>query len=509
MDSQNNLMGIDSEIPYESQEVSLGRRIRRGGVWVFSGRIIRRVLGLLRTIILARLLSPNDFGLFGIALLTMSILDTFSQTGFRQALIQKKGDTRSYLDTAWTIGIIRAIAIAAIIFCAAPLVAAFFNTPPAGAVLRVIGLAIIVQSLCNITVVCFEKELEFHKYFAYQIAGTVVDLGVSVTAALIFCSVWAIIAGCLAGNIAMCVASYVIDPYRPRLRLDVAKAKELFGFGKWILGSSVLIFLLTQGDDIFVGKLLGATMLGFYQMAYRISNLPATEYSHLIATVMFPAYSKFRDNMPKLRKAYLGVLQLTSYLSVPIAGLIFVLSPDFTRIFLGEKWTPMVPAMMVLALYGMLRAIGATTGVVFMAVGRPKIRTKIATGQLILLAVLIYPLTARWGITGTSVAVTAYALIFNFVAVHRVLTIIGSGPREALKAIVLPAAATLLMVMTMCAIKKFALSAVGPATFVLLAAAGMGVYAAITLLFDVLFGYGSMRLMREQIVAYRNRGGGR
>jgi len=161
-----------------------------------------------------------------------------------------------------------------------------------------------------------------------------------------------------------------------------------------------------------VGKLLGATALGFYQMAYRISNMPATEITHVISQVTFPTYSKLQDNIPKLREAYLKVLQFTAFLSFPIAGLIFVLAPDFTKIFLGEKWMPMVPAMQVLCVFGATRSVAASVGPVLYATGNPKIETKIVTVQLLLLAILLYPLSAKYGIKGTAWAI----VIPNFVS---------------------------------------------------------------------------------------------
>jgi O-antigen/teichoic acid export membrane protein len=208
------------------------------------------------------------------------------------------------------------------------------------------------------------------------------------------------------------ILSYVLHPFRPNLKFDLDKAKELFRFGKWMLGSSILIFLLTQGDDIYVGKLLGVTALGFYAMAYRLSNLPATEISHVISQVTFPAYSKLQDNIPKLRESYLKVLQVTVFLSFPIAGLIFILAPEFTRIFLGEKWIPMVPAMQALAFFGITRAINATTGPVFQGIGKPKINTVGSMFQLVVFIAIIFPLTHRWGILGTSIAVIIPNILF-------------------------------------------------------------------------------------------------
>ena len=143
----------------------------------------------------------------------------------------------------------------------APFVASFFYAPEAKPIIQDIGFSVLLQAFTNIGVIYFQKELEFNKEFIYQFAGTLADFIVAVSAVLILKNVWALVFGMLAGNAVRCIVSYLIHPYRPRLSSDLAKAKELFGFGKWVLGSSILIFLITQGDDIFVGKLLGATAL--------------------------------------------------------------------------------------------------------------------------------------------------------------------------------------------------------------------------------------------------------
>jgi len=477
---------------------TLSQRVVKGGIWVFFLKIVNRGVSLIRLIILARILSPADFGLLGIALLTMSTLETFSQTGFQQALIQKKKDITSYLDASWTALILRGFILFVILYFLAPYAAIFFDVPEAKLIIQVIGFSMLFGAFTNIGVIYFRKELEFNKEFVYQFTGTLADFIVAISAVFILRNVWALVLGTLAGNIVRCLMSYLIHPYRPRLNFDLEKIKELFGFGKWILGSSILVFLLTQGDDIFVGKLLGTTALGFYQMAYKISNMPATEYSHLIATVTFPAYSKLQDNIPKLRDAYLKVLQLTAFLSIPIAGGIFILAPDFTKIFLGIKWMPMVPAMQVLALFGMLRAIGATTGVMFMAVGKPEISTKIKCAQLILLATLIYPFTMRWGILGSSMAVTIYALVFNFVAVYKVLSMIKSGYKKPTRLITYPLISTVIMILTIIILKIYIINNINFLDFLLLIVVGIFTYLLIAYLFDSFLDYKSKKLIQEQ-----------
>ena len=425
----------------------------RGGFWVFSLRLIQQSFNLARLIILARILAPHDFGLLGIALLTMATLETFSQTGFQQALIQKKKDIKSYLDSAWTVSIIRGIILFLILYLIAPYAAIFFEVPEAKLIIQVIGLSILLKAFTNIGVIYFQKELEFNKQFIYQLSGTLVDFIVAVSAALMLQNVWALVYGVLAGNLVRFIMSYLVHPYRPHLSLDMEKIKELFGFGKWIMGSSILIFLITQGDDIFVGKLLGVTALGFYQMAYKISNLPATEITHVISQVTFPAYSKLQDNIQKLREAYLKTLQLTAFLSFPIAGLIFVLAPDFTTIFLGEKWMPMVPAMQVLVIAGLLRSIMATTGPIFNSVGKPKIGTKWQIIRLFVLVSLIYIFTIKLGILGTSIAVFLSNFISTIGFCREVITITKCKLKDFIKMIFFPLINGVIIIITVNSLK--------------------------------------------------------
>jgi len=481
----------------------LSHRVVKGGFWVFSLRFIQQLFYLARLIILARLLAPHDFGLMGIAMLTMMTLETFSQTGFQAALIQKKENIEAYLNSAWTVIIIRGFILFTILYFIAPYAATFFDVPEAKLIIQVIGLSILFQAFTNIGVIYFQKELEFNKQFIFQLAGTLSDFTVAVSVALILRNVWALVFGVLAGNIVRFIASYFIHPYRPRLSSDLGKAKELFGFGKWVLGSSILIFLLTQGDDAFVGKFLGATMLGFYQMAYRISNMPATEITHVISQVTFPAYSKLQDNIPKLREAYLKVLQLTAFISFPIGGLIFVLAPDFTRIFLGEKWMPMVPAMQALAFWGLIRSIGATTGPLFQAVGRPDLGTKLQVVKLILLAALIYPLTVQWGILGTSLAVVLNALVANPIADYLAIKTVKCKILEFGKMLFVPTLAVSIMLSVLSLLKYIIFGEIGFLAFFILIVVSAIVYLGVIQIIDLFNGYGIKTTIRNQLTSFQ------
>lgn len=483
---------------------SLSKKVVKGGMWVFALRGTERLFNFVRLIIIARILSPNDFGLMGIALLTMATLETFTRTGFQSALIQKKEDIIPYLDAAWTVAILRGIALFSILYFVAPYAAIFFKSPKALSIIRVIGFSFLLQAFTNIGVVYFQKELEFNKQFIYQFTGTIADFVVAVSAAVILRNVWALVYGLLAGNTARLIISYFIHPYKPHLSSDLGKVKELWGFGKWLLGSSILIFLITQGDDIFVGKLLGVTALGFYQLAYRISNMPATEITHVISQVTFPAYSKLQDSIPKLRESYLKVLQVTAFLSFPIAGLIFVLAPDFTKIFLGEKWMPMVPAMQVLAVWGAIRSIGATTGSVFVSVGKPKILTKFQFGHLTMLAILIYPLSIQYGIFGTSLAIILATLIPVSWAFYSVVKLIKCKIGDFCKITALPLINTVIMISVIFILKTHWGNTVEMLEIFLFILFGVVSYLGVTYLFDKFFSYRMQNIIKNSLLKLQN-----
>lgn len=338
-------------------------------------------------------------------MIMMATLETFSQTGFQQALIQKKDNVESYLNSVWTVLILRGLLLFAILYFIAPFAAIFFKVPQAKPIIQVIGFSILFQAFANIGVIYFQKELEFNKQFIYQLSGTLADFIVAISAAFILRSIWALVFGVLAGELVRCIVSYRIHPYRPHLNPDLKKAKELFGFGKWILGSSILIFIGAYLDNISVGRLLGATALGFYQMAYRISNMPATEITYVIANVAFPVYSKIKEDRLRLQQAYFRTMRLTVAISIPIAIVIVSLATDFTRIFLGEKWMPMVPVMQLLAVAGLIKSIISTGSPLFIGSGYPNFEFYMQLIRGLIIIIAIYPLTVFMGISGAALCV--------------------------------------------------------------------------------------------------------
>lgn len=486
---------IESTELNESESIS--KRVARGGFWILALRFTNRGLGFVRTIILARLLAPSDFGLLGLAMLAITTLETFSETGFNAAIIQKKEEAESYLDTAWTVSAVRGILLFIILYILAPAISKFFNSPNSVMVIRIIAVSTLLSGFNNIAILLFQKELKFKTIFLYEFSASFIDLIVSIPLAFLLKSVWALVWGGMAAQIVKLILSYLLHSYRPKILFEREKFSELFSFGKWIFISSIMIFFSTKGDDIIVGKILGVAALGLYQMAFTLSNLPATEISQMISRVTFPAYSKIQDNRSKLRVAYLRVLKLTAFISIPMVGCIFVMAPEFTVLFLGVKWISAVPAMKILALSGLIRAIISTMSPIFASIRRPEINTKCQVVRLAFLAISIYPLATSWGILGAAYSVLisglSAAVLFSF----QLIKIAGIPLKEFISTLMIPTINTLIMLLFISFFKthiqivtvwQFAFGIlVGTAIYILVA----GVF------FDKYFNYGMYRLIKE------------
>jgi len=425
---------------------TLTRLVVHGTGWVAAGKILGRGLQFVKLIILARLLLPGDFGLFGVVALTIAIIETFTKTGFDKALIQRKGNTKEYLDTAWTLQLVRGLVLSLLIFFLAPLVGRFFVEPKVVSLLRVMALTVVLNGAVNIGMVYFTKELEFSRLFLYNILSSLVSFTVGVILAYQLRSVWALVWSALADSVAKCLLSYLLHGYRPALRFKAREGRELYRFGRWIFLSGIGSFLLVQGDDLFVSKVLGLTALGLYQLAYRVSNIAATEISHTIGAVIFPAYCKLGDDTERLASAYMRTLKLLLFATIPMSCGIILFIRGFTETILGEKWMGIVVPAQILAIWGFRRSYSITVSNLFVSLGRPRVPAFFLWGKLILLAAIIYPFSSEWGITGTAAALIAASVPVDVVATAKLARTLGISWKEFLRPWITPVLSSILAI---------------------------------------------------------------
>lgn len=490
--------------PPQKTSPDLYKKAVKGGFWVIAIRVLAQLLSIARLLLFMRILKVDGMGLLAVALLLIDALNTFSNTGFNAALIQKKEDSQSYLSTAWTLGIIRGVLIYAILYFAAPIFLSFMTIPQAElsltvSVIRALGLSVLISSFTNIAVVYFRKDLQFHKQFIFQTVPTLISITVSVILVLIYKNVWALVIGRLSAQVFSLVISYVMHSFRPKFSFELKKAAHLWRFGKWIFISTIIGFLLTEGDDFFVLAYMDAAALAVYRFAYKFSNIPATEITQVISQVSFPAYSKLQNDIPRLRDAFIKILKLSTCLAVPVAGLIFILTPEFVLLFPKEDWLAMIPVMQILAFFGLSRAIKSGIGTVYYAMGEPDIGTKQGIIKVIILALLIYPLTKTWGISGTAIAVLIVTISTIPLDIYYLNKLLQCRPRQLFTATAIPFASGIIMVLVVSLLKTFVFVDIGYVNFFLLGLIGTIVYLAVIYAFDASFNYGITAIVKEQL----------
>jgi len=414
----------------------LQERVLRSGVWLVAGDAAARAAGMLKVAILGRLLSPSDFGLMGVAVVLLGWLDYFTQTGITAALIQWPGTIGAYLDVAWTIQVLRGVGLAAIIAAVAPLWARFFDAPGAADVIRLAALVPLLRAFVNPAVVYLRKEVDFRREVLWRLSGVTAGLVVAIPAALAWRNVWALVSSVVAAQAVETACSYLIEPYRPRLRPDPAQMRELFRLGRWFFWANVVSFVGLQLDSLGVGKILGATALGFYQMAHQLAFLPASQLGTHVQGVIFPAFSKLAAEVD-LRRALFRTLTLVASAVIPVAFFMTLFADPVVVLVLSQKWRPIAPVVKALAWAGAAAALTKVTGPLLQAAGRPELQVRASVQETLVLAVLLYPLTRVFGISGAALAVliaSLWLLAVQGVLVARLFGPIGRDVLRVMKA---------------------------------------------------------------------------
>lgn len=389
--------------------MKLGRRLAKGAVWTVTVRFALRFIGLISTVILARLLTPADFGIVALAATVTAALQMWTAFGFELVLIREENPTPERYSAVWTLSVLRGLLIAAATLAIAPWASDFLNEPRLAQVFPVIALAPLIQGFHNVGIVDFRKHLEFDREFHYLVTARVLEFVVTLALALWWRSYWALIAGMVMSQVFKLVLSYTMHPFRPRPTL--AGVRSIISFSSWLLMNGILQFIINKSDKLFVARLVGTAEVGLYSIAYEVSNLATSELIMPIRRVMLPGFSKVLGDRKALRRLYLDAFGLMILLGAPIAAWIAAVAEPLVAVVLGDQWGAVVPLLQILAVCGVIRVIGANSAPLFVAIGKPYITTVRLVITAAVAVPLLYYLTAAHGAFGTALAVTATAVL--------------------------------------------------------------------------------------------------
>jgi PST family polysaccharide transporter len=418
---------------------TLRRRAVAGVFWVTLARMASRSLSFLSTgLILPLLLTPDDFGLVWAADLAINALLLFEELGLGAALIYRKDRVEEAADTAFVVVLAGSLLFYAGALMGAPYIAGVFTKDPfmlprVIPVLRTLSLTLVISAVAHVPHALLSKELDFKRKIVPQFLGGLTGACVSIALALSGAGVKAIVIGRITHSVISATAVWFVVDWRPTLQFSTELAKEMLNYAKHILGSQILVFLITNIDDAFVSRIWGARPLGNYGFAYKLSNTPATEISRLISQVMFPTLSKVGEQMERMKSIYLRTTRYVSMLSIPLSLGIIAFAEPFILSAYGRTWAAAILPVQLLGVYGMLRSIAVNMGSIFKAGGKPKWLMGIATWRLVTMAALLYPVTVRWGIEGVSGLSAAVSIVDFGISMYLVNKIIGASVGDYVK----------------------------------------------------------------------------
>lgn len=380
----------------------------RGAAWMVLFRLFDRSIGVVSTMLLARLLVPADFGLVAMAMSIIAMIELASAFSFEVALIQKRDSQREHFDTAWTLNIILAVGCAAVTAALAYPAASFYSDPRLAHIMLAIAAAWMITGFENVGIVNFRRRMDFASEFRFMAAKRVIAFVVTLAAALAFRSYWALVIGSATGRITGVVLSYLMESFRPRFSL--ACTRELFSFSGWLLVNNVAGVVLTRLPHFVVGRVFGAQTLGSYTIGSEIAQLAHTELVQPVNRAMFPGYAKLVNEPDAFRRVCTEATAALLLLVLPVSVGIAVMADPMVRVLLGPQWSEAVPVVQILAFSGAVTAVTSNNVAAYLALGRPHLITLILLARLLLFAGIAAVFARGQGVIAVAVAELIAAL---------------------------------------------------------------------------------------------------
>lgn len=370
--------------------------------WMAVLRGFAKVLAIIKTLILARILTPLQFGVFGIASLVLGFLEIITETGINVVLIQGGETNKKQLDSAWIVSIIRGAILFIVIYSLSPFIAKFFNNDSAKNILYLTSFVPLIRGFINPAEIVFQKKLEFKKEFYFKGLLIFIEISTAVLLGYLTRSEYCLIWGLIASSVVEVVFSQLFISPRPKLNFDLGSFKYILKKGIWITFAGTFNYIFQHGDDVVVGKILGVSPLGLYQQAYRISSLPVSEMAEVFQKVTFPYYSKYQNDLGLLKNTFKKSFLGTSLLVIPFGMLLIIFPYQIVNLLLGPNWLEATEVLRILAVFGMIKALTNSIFPLLLGLGKQNWVTYITLIGIVGMAVTIFPLTKLYGITGTA-----------------------------------------------------------------------------------------------------------
>jgi O-antigen/teichoic acid export membrane protein len=470
--------------------MSLGRQAASGAAWNYAAFLLSKGLLFVATLILARLLSPAEFGLVGMALLVIGLLDILRDFGIGSALIYRQDGGQGVANLAFFLSVAIGIVLFAANWALAPVAAGFFKTSgPADtgivtSLLQTLGFSLLFSSLGSTHDALLQKSIDYRKRMIPEVGRTLVKGILQVVLVLLGFGVWGLVIGQVVGEAFATLLLWVVMPWRPSFHIERKYFAPILNYGVQLTVVGGLGTLLADVDYLIIGGMLGEIALGYYTLAFRIPELLIKNLAQAVSTVAFPVAARLQSDLPALREAYLKMQRYMLAILAPLGAGLYALTPPLIHLLFQARWDPIIPVMQILSIYMLLGGVNHWPGVVYKALGRPGILNVLSLVKLVLLVPTLCWCAANYGIVGVAWGQLAVRLVGIVIDMRVVSSFVSVSVWANVRALIPSLAASALMAATL----QFLLSAASgqpsiPA-LVVLVLAGAAEYAGLLWLLD-------------------------
>jgi O-antigen/teichoic acid export membrane protein len=412
--------------------------IATGAKWAFLASLVSRFAPPLFTIVLARILTPEDFGLLAVAMVVIAFVTLFQDLGLKQALVQRREIDDGLLGMVFRATAAFGLAWFAALFLAAPLFARLYHNPDVVPVLRLLATLFLVAPLGAVPEALLLRGMDFRRLFQADVLPAVVPGLVAIPLALAGLGVWALVWGALAGSLARTIALWSLVPWRPRRRFEAGAWRQLHRFGGWVSLEALLGWTITYIDQAFAGHFLAAAQVGFYRMGVALSLLPATSLAQTLGRVLFPAFSRVQEDRGRFRHGFEKSLRMVALITVPLGVALAAYSDPLVPLLLGARWDPATQVVRLLAVAGILSSLVNIAPPLYQAMGRVDIMPKFFAVRA-LISVPAYWFSAQRGLFALAATHLVLTLCLAPVNLTIAVRVLGASAGVVLRAVGVPA----------------------------------------------------------------------
>jgi len=383
--------------------MSLKAKVVKGTKWVAFANIFKQILQVLSLVIFARLLSPDDFGLFALMMIFVSFLAMFTDMGTASALVHIKNPSDKLLSSVLFFNLFIGTLFCLLLIIFSGYISIFFNSPKLEPLLKLISVNFIIMSLGVVQKVRYEKELDF-KYLTL-IESFAIFIGISggIFFAWLGFGVYSLVVQVLITSILSVGILWTISKWRPLLYFSIEDIKIIWKYTANLSAFNFINYFARNSDNFLIGKFLNSSALGVYSLAYNIMLYPLQNISRVLLRILFPAFSKIQDDNKKFKEAYLKTIFFIALVSFPIMSGLIATADVFVDVLFGNKWVNLAPILMILAPVGVIQSIGTTNGSIFMAKGNTNLLLRVGVWSTIV-TILFFIGGIFYGVEGVAIS---------------------------------------------------------------------------------------------------------